>query len=136
MTALPGGGRGRRRWEGGRSEPLAQAPRLQASAVPRRRGAALILFNAIKLCALALPLLGQLHLPRGHLGLRLLSLRSAPLAWRVVPGCSQRHPGSWFSPTASPERWSRSSHLTADVALSRSQRRWRASGSPRHPGWH
>lgn len=30
----------------------------------------------------------------------------------------------------------RSSHLTAVVALSRSQRRWRASGSPRHPGWH
>lgn len=35
---------------GGKSEPLAQT-----SAVPRRRGAALILFNAIKLRALALP---------------------------------------------------------------------------------
>lgn len=100
MTALPGGGRGRRGWEGGRSEPLAQT-----SAVPRRRGAALILFNAIKLRALALPFPGQLPLSRGHLGLGLLSLQSAPLAWRVVPGRSQRHPGPRLSPTASPERW-------------------------------
>ena len=36
-----------------------------------------------------LPTPRQIPRPQGHLGLRLLALQSAPLAWWVVPGRSQ-----------------------------------------------